>query len=85
MYKHMVGKDYKFKVGYDSEVRLGWASLWVCVFLLSLNCLVEFFECSMSFILSISSIYSTNLCLTASSAFPSLSTRIILFQQKDIL
>lgn len=69
VYKHMVGKDYKFKVGYDSEVRLGWASLWVCVFLLSLNCLVEFFECSMSFILSISLIYSTNLCLTASSAF----------------
>lgn len=29
MYKHTVGKDYKFKVGYDSEVRLGWASLWV--------------------------------------------------------
>ncbi|CAL5394730.1 unnamed protein product [Camellia sinensis] len=29
VYKHTVGKDYKFKVGYDSEVRLGWASLWV--------------------------------------------------------
>lgn len=28
-YKHTVGKDYKFKAGYDSEVRLGWASLWV--------------------------------------------------------
>lgn len=29
VYKHTVGKDYKFKVGYDSDVRLGWASLWV--------------------------------------------------------
>ncbi|KAI5670059.1 hypothetical protein M9H77_19912 [Catharanthus roseus] len=29
VYKHTVGKDYKFKTGYDSEVRLGWASLWV--------------------------------------------------------
>ncbi|GFZ10632.1 chloroplast outer envelope protein 37 [Actinidia rufa] len=29
VYKHTVGKDYKFKVGYDSEVRLGWASIWV--------------------------------------------------------
>ncbi|GAB4858954.1 Outer envelope pore protein 37, chloroplastic, variant 2 [Ancistrocladus abbreviatus] len=29
VYKHTVGKDYKFKAGYDSEVRLGWASLWV--------------------------------------------------------
>ena len=28
-YKHTVGEDYKFKAGYDSEVRLGWASLWV--------------------------------------------------------
>ncbi|KNA09627.1 hypothetical protein SOVF_151870 [Spinacia oleracea] len=28
-YKHTAGKDYKFKAGYDSEVRLGWASLWV--------------------------------------------------------
>ncbi|KAL9237547.1 hypothetical protein vseg_012081 [Gypsophila vaccaria] len=29
VYKHTRGKDYKFKVGYDSAVRLGWASLWV--------------------------------------------------------
>lgn len=29
VYKHKVGKDLKFKAGYDSEVRLGWASLWV--------------------------------------------------------
>lgn len=29
VYKHTVGKDLKFKAGYDSEVRLGWASLWV--------------------------------------------------------
>ncbi|CAI9777073.1 unnamed protein product [Fraxinus pennsylvanica] len=29
VYKHTAGKDYKFKTGYDSEVRLGWASLWV--------------------------------------------------------
>ncbi|XP_073126806.1 outer envelope pore protein 37, chloroplastic [Henckelia pumila] len=28
VYKHTVGKDYKFKAGYDSEPRLGWASLW---------------------------------------------------------
>ncbi|XP_030938265.1 outer envelope pore protein 37, chloroplastic-like [Quercus lobata] len=29
VYKHVHGKDFKFKAGYDSEVRLGWASLWV--------------------------------------------------------
>ncbi|PSS35761.1 Outer envelope pore protein like [Actinidia chinensis var. chinensis] len=29
VYKHTVGQDYKFKAGYDSDVRLGWASLWV--------------------------------------------------------
>ncbi|KAK6930413.1 hypothetical protein RJ641_004507 [Dillenia turbinata] len=29
VYKHTVGKDLKFKAGYDSEVRLGWASLWI--------------------------------------------------------
>jgi len=29
VYKHTYGKDFKFKAGYDSEVRLGWASLWV--------------------------------------------------------
>lgn len=29
VYKHTVAKDYKFKAGYDSEVKLGWASLWV--------------------------------------------------------
>ncbi|KAF2298259.1 hypothetical protein GH714_020918 [Hevea brasiliensis] len=29
VYKHTYGKDYKFKAGYDSDVRLGWASLWV--------------------------------------------------------
>ncbi|WCJ21816.1 Outer envelope pore protein 37 chloroplastic [Euphorbia peplus] len=29
VYKQTYGKDYKFKAGYDSEVRLGWASLWV--------------------------------------------------------
>lgn len=34
VYKHTDGKDYKFKAGYDSEVRLGWASLWVRFILL---------------------------------------------------
>ncbi|KFK37218.1 hypothetical protein AALP_AA4G229100 [Arabis alpina] len=29
VYKRTYGKDYKFKAGYDSDVRLGWASLWV--------------------------------------------------------
>lgn len=29
VFKHTVGKDYKVKAGYDSEVRLGWASIWV--------------------------------------------------------
>ncbi|XP_010526866.1 PREDICTED: outer envelope pore protein 37, chloroplastic [Tarenaya hassleriana] len=29
VYKRKYGKDYKFKAGYDSEIRLGWASLWV--------------------------------------------------------
>ncbi|KAJ8755220.1 hypothetical protein K2173_019018 [Erythroxylum novogranatense] len=29
VYKHTYAKDFKFKAGYDSEVRLGWASLWV--------------------------------------------------------
>ncbi|KAB1218183.1 Outer envelope pore protein 37, chloroplastic [Morella rubra] len=29
VYKHTYGNDFKFKAGYDSEVRLGWASLWV--------------------------------------------------------
>ncbi|XP_011085063.1 outer envelope pore protein 37, chloroplastic isoform X2 [Sesamum indicum] len=29
VYKHMVAKDYKLKAGYDSQVRLGWASVWV--------------------------------------------------------
>ncbi|XP_010930305.1 outer envelope pore protein 37, chloroplastic isoform X1 [Elaeis guineensis] len=29
VYKHTIGKDLKFKAGYDSGVRLGWASLWV--------------------------------------------------------
>lgn len=29
VYKHKYGKDFKFKTGYDSAVRLGWASLWV--------------------------------------------------------
>ncbi|XP_059655680.1 outer envelope pore protein 37, chloroplastic [Cornus florida] len=29
VYKHTVGKDFKFKSGYDSAARLGWASLWV--------------------------------------------------------
>ncbi|CAK9182273.1 unnamed protein product [Ilex paraguariensis] len=28
VYKHTVGKEFKLKAGYDSEVRLGWASLW---------------------------------------------------------
>ncbi|KAL0359298.1 UNVERIFIED_CONTAM: Outer envelope pore protein 37, chloroplastic [Sesamum angustifolium] len=28
VYKHTVAKDYKLKAGYDSQVRLGWASLW---------------------------------------------------------
>ncbi|EYU36648.1 hypothetical protein MIMGU_mgv1a009845mg [Erythranthe guttata] len=29
VYKHTMGKDYKLKAGYDTKVRLGWASLWV--------------------------------------------------------
>ncbi|XWS50303.1 hypothetical protein CRYUN_Cryun12cG0076700 [Craigia yunnanensis] len=29
VYKHTYDEDFKFKAGYDSEVRLGWASLWV--------------------------------------------------------
>lgn len=29
VYKHCVGKDYKFKVGYDTEARAGWASIWI--------------------------------------------------------
>lgn len=29
VYKHTYGKDYKFKAGYDSAVRLGWASIRV--------------------------------------------------------
>jgi hypothetical protein len=29
VYKHKVGKNFKVKAGYDSEVRVGWASLWV--------------------------------------------------------
>lgn len=29
VYKHTVGKEYKVKAGYASEVRLGWASMWV--------------------------------------------------------
>lgn len=29
VYKRTYGKDFKFKAGYDSEVGLGWASLWV--------------------------------------------------------
>ncbi|PIA25747.1 hypothetical protein AQUCO_10800027v1 [Aquilegia coerulea] len=29
VYKHTMSKDFKFKAGYDSDVRLGWASLWV--------------------------------------------------------
>lgn len=29
VYKRTVGKDFKVKAGYDSEVRVGWASVWV--------------------------------------------------------
>ncbi|KAL3619876.1 Outer envelope pore protein 37, chloroplastic [Castilleja foliolosa] len=29
VYKHNVGKDCKFKAGYDAGVQLGWASIWV--------------------------------------------------------
>ncbi|KAI3804197.1 hypothetical protein L1987_25563 [Smallanthus sonchifolius] len=29
IFKHTVGKEYKVKAGYDSEIRLGWASMWV--------------------------------------------------------
>ncbi|XP_047319212.1 outer envelope pore protein 37, chloroplastic-like [Impatiens glandulifera] len=29
VYKNTASKDCKFKAGYDSEVRLGWASVWV--------------------------------------------------------
>jgi hypothetical protein len=30
IYKYTMGKNFKVKVGYDSAVRVGWASLWVC-------------------------------------------------------
>ena len=33
VYKHTIGKKYKLKAGYDSEVRVGWASIWVCTLL----------------------------------------------------
>ncbi|XP_020106946.1 outer envelope pore protein 37, chloroplastic isoform X1 [Ananas comosus] len=29
VYKHNMDKDVKFKAGYDSELRLAWASVWV--------------------------------------------------------
>ncbi|XP_047976435.1 outer envelope pore protein 37, chloroplastic-like, partial [Salvia hispanica] len=29
VYKHRVGNDYKLKAGYDTDVRHGWAALWV--------------------------------------------------------
>ncbi|PPR90679.1 hypothetical protein GOBAR_AA30019 [Gossypium barbadense] len=29
VYKHTYKKSFKLKAGYDSEVRLGWASIWV--------------------------------------------------------
>ncbi|CAM8940475.1 unnamed protein product [Rhodiola kirilowii] len=29
VYKHSIGTGYQFKAGYDSEVKLGWASLWL--------------------------------------------------------
>ncbi|KAL8195944.1 hypothetical protein R6Q57_024944 [Mikania cordata] len=29
VFKHTFGKEYKVKAGYDSEIRLGWASMWV--------------------------------------------------------
>ncbi|TVU29278.1 hypothetical protein EJB05_20838, partial [Eragrostis curvula] len=29
VYKHTMGNNFKVKAGYDSVVRLGWASLWV--------------------------------------------------------
>ncbi|GAB2301778.1 hypothetical protein Dimus_035803 [Dionaea muscipula] len=29
VYKHTMGKDYRFKVGYDSKESVGSASLWV--------------------------------------------------------
>ena len=29
VYKYTMGKNFKMKAGYDSEVRVGWASLWV--------------------------------------------------------
>lgn len=37
VYKRTYAKDFKFKAGYDSEVRLGWASLWVYSLILHLN------------------------------------------------
>lgn len=40
VYKHTVGKDFKFKAGYDSEVRLGWASIWVIFLFSHLHCLL---------------------------------------------
>lgn len=30
VYKHTMGKNFKVKAGYDSEVQVGWASFWVC-------------------------------------------------------
>jgi hypothetical protein len=29
IYKYTMGKNFKVKAGYDSAVRVGWASLWV--------------------------------------------------------
>ncbi|KAK8599287.1 hypothetical protein V6N13_077218 [Hibiscus sabdariffa] len=29
VYKHKYEKNFKFRAGYDSQVRLGWASIWV--------------------------------------------------------
>jgi hypothetical protein len=29
VYKHTVGKNFKVKAGYDSEVQVVWTSLWV--------------------------------------------------------
>lgn len=48
VYKHTHGKDLKFKAGYDSEVRLGWASLWVSHSIFSI---LLFWETGMLFVL----------------------------------
>lgn len=58
VYKHTYGEDFKFKAGYDSEIRLGWASLWVCMCLI-----LQFFFSITNFITAICE-YSCWFCIS---------------------